>query len=84
VGTADTDPDVYRSVVDFAERSGLVLIEMKKEKAGYVLNFLLVPVLNAAAGLVLDSIANPETVDKTWRFGTRAPGGPFQIYDVVG
>jgi 3-hydroxyacyl-CoA dehydrogenase len=84
MGTTDTDPDVYRSVVDFAERSGLVPIELKKEKAGYVLNSLLVPLLNAAAGLVLEGIADPETIDKTWRIGTGAPVGPFQIYDVVG
>jgi len=84
MGTTDTDPDVYRSVVDFAERSGLVPIELKKEKAGYVLNSLLVPLLNAAAGLVLQGIADPETVDKTWRIGTGAPVGPLQIYDVVG
>ena len=43
MGTTDTDPSAYRAVVDFAERSGLVPIELKKEKAGYVLNSLLVP-----------------------------------------
>jgi 3-hydroxyacyl-CoA dehydrogenase len=84
MGTTDTDPEVYRSVVDFATRSGLVPIELKKEKAGYVLNSLLVPLLNAAAGLVLEGVADPETVDKTWRIATGAPVGPFQIYDVVG
>lgn len=84
MGTTDTDPEVYRAVVDFAERSGLVPIEIKKEKAGYVLNSLLVPLLNAAAGLVLEGVADPETVDKTWRLGTGAPAGPFQIYDVIG
>jgi 3-hydroxyacyl-CoA dehydrogenase len=84
MGTADTDPEVFRSVVDFAKRSGLVPIELKKEKAGYVLNSLLVPLLNAAAGLLLEGVADPETVDTTWRIGTGAPLGPFQIYDVVG
>jgi 3-hydroxyacyl-CoA dehydrogenase len=84
MGTTDTDPEVYRAVVDFAERSGLVPIEIKKEKAGYVLNSLLVPLLNAAAGLVLEGVADPETVDKTWRLGTGAPAGPFQIFDVIG
>ncbi|MDT0235270.1 3-hydroxyacyl-CoA dehydrogenase NAD-binding domain-containing protein [Curtobacterium sp. BRB10] len=84
MGTTDTDPEVFRAVVDFAERSGLVPIEIRKEKAGYVLNSLLVPLLNAAAGLVLEGVADPETVDKTWRRGTGAPSGPFQIYDVIG
>ncbi|MCU1480298.1 MAG: 3-hydroxybutyryl-CoA dehydrogenase/3-hydroxyacyl-CoA dehydrogenase [Subtercola sp.] len=84
MGTADTDPAVYDEVVQFAIGSGMVPIELKKEKAGYVLNSLLVPLLNAAAGLWVDGIADPETVDKTWRIATGAPAGPFQIYDVVG
>ncbi|GAB3139107.1 3-hydroxyacyl-CoA dehydrogenase [Marisediminicola antarctica] len=84
MGTTDTDPDVYAAVVKFAEGSGLVPIELKKEKAGYVLNSLLVPFLQAGAGLVLGGYADPETVDKTWRIATGAPAGPFEIYDVVG
>ncbi|QWT23956.1 3-hydroxyacyl-CoA dehydrogenase [Subtercola sp. PAMC28395] len=84
MGTTDTDPEVYRSVVEFAKASGLVPIELKKEKAGYVLNSLLVPLLNAAAGLLVDDIADVETIDKTWRIATGAPVGPFQIYDTVG
>jgi 3-hydroxyacyl-CoA dehydrogenase len=84
MGTADTDPAVYAAVVDFARRSGLVPIELKKEKAGYVLNSLLVPLLNAAAGLLIEGVADPETIDTTWRIATGAPAGPFQIFDIVG
>ncbi|MDQ0826016.1 3-hydroxyacyl-CoA dehydrogenase [Arthrobacter sp. B2I5] len=84
MGTAETDPAVYAAVVDFARNSGLEPIEIKKEKAGYVLNSLLVPLLNAAAGLLLQGVADPHTIDKTWRIATGAPTGPFQIYDVVG
>ena len=32
----------------------------------------------------MEGIADPETIDKTWRIATGAPAGPFQIYDVVG
>jgi 3-hydroxyacyl-CoA dehydrogenase len=84
MGTTDTDPAVFDAVVEFARGSGLEPIELKKEKAGYVVNSLLVPLLTAAAGLVLNGIADAETVDKTWRIATGAPAGPFQIYDVVG
>ncbi|WP_457949909.1 3-hydroxyacyl-CoA dehydrogenase [Pseudarthrobacter sp. alpha12b] len=84
MGTGETDPAVYAAVVDFARSSGLEPIEIKKEKAGYVLNSLLVPLLNAAAGLLLQGVADPHTIDKTWRIATGAPSGPFQIYDVVG
>jgi 3-hydroxyacyl-CoA dehydrogenase len=84
MGTADTDPAVFESVVQFAKGSGLVPIELKKEKAGYVLNTLLVPLLNAAAELLVGGYADVETVDKTWRIGTGSPLGPFQIYDIIG
>lgn len=84
MGTADTDPDVFQAVVDFASKIGMVPIEIKKEKAGYVLNSLLVPFLDAAGELVEGGYADPETVDKTWRIATGAPLGPFQIYDIVG
>jgi 3-hydroxybutyryl-CoA dehydrogenase len=84
MGTEQTDPAVYERVVAFAEEIGMVPIRLRKEQPGYVLNSLLVPLLDAAAGLVLTGVADPETVDTTWRIGTGAPLGPFQIYDVIG
>lgn len=84
MGTVDTDPAVFRAVVEFAEQIDMVPIEIKKEKAGYVLNSLLVPLLDAAGDLLVDGIAEPEMIDKTWRIGTGSPVGPFQIFDVVG
>lgn len=84
MGTADTDPEVFAAVVDFANRIGMVPIELHKEKAGYVLNSLLVPLLRAAAELAAGGYADPEAVDKTWKIATGAPVGPFQIYDIIG
>lgn len=84
MGTAETDPAVYRTVVAFAGDIGMVPIELKKEKAGYLLNSLLVPLLDAAGDLLVEGIAEPEMIDKTWRIGTGAPAGPFQIFDIVG
>nr|WP_201469599.1 3-hydroxyacyl-CoA dehydrogenase [Microbacterium hydrocarbonoxydans] len=84
MGTPATDPAVYESVVDFASEIGMVPIQIKKEKAGYLLNSLLVPFLEAGAQLLVDGIADPEAIDATWRIGTGAPAGPFEIYDIVG
>ena len=84
MGTPLTSPEAYDTVVEFARDMGMVPIEIKKEKAGYVLNSLLVPFLNAAGELLVDGIADPETIDKTWRIATGSPSGPFQIYDVIG
>jgi len=84
MGTSKTDPDVYRTIVDFASKIGMVPIELKKEHPRYVLNSLLTPWLDNALGLLADGVAEPETVDKTWRIATGAPMGPFQILDMVG
>ncbi|WP_395245458.1 3-hydroxyacyl-CoA dehydrogenase [Agromyces sp. MMS24-K17] len=79
-----TDPAVHAAVVEFAEQIGMVPIEVKKEKSGYLLNSLLVPFLDAAGDLLVDGIAEPAAIDAVWRIGTGAPAGPFQIFDVVG
>jgi 3-hydroxyacyl-CoA dehydrogenase len=84
MGTAETEPAVFDEVVAFAEAIGMVPIQIHKEKAGYVLNSLLVPLLNAAMELAAFDYASPEDVDRTWRIGTGAPVGPFQILDIIG
>ena len=84
MGTSKTDPDVYRMIVAFASEIGMVPIELKKEHPRYVLNSLLTSWLDDALGLLVDGVAEPETVDKTWRIATGAPMGPFQILDMVG
>jgi 3-hydroxybutyryl-CoA dehydrogenase len=84
MGTDRTDPEVVERVVAFAEAIGMVPIRLRKEQPGYVLNSLLVPLLNAAADLLVRGVADVETIDTTWRIATGAPSGPFQIYDVIG
>lgn len=84
MGTERTDPAVVSEVESFAEAIGMVPIVLHKEKAGYVLNSLLVPLLNAAMGLASGGYADVEDIDKTWRIATGAPLGPFQILDIIG
>ncbi len=84
MGTAQTGEEAYEAVVDFAERTGLVPIRVLKEQPGYVLNSLLVPLLQAASGLLVNGVADVPTIDKTWKIATGAPKGPFEIYDIVG
>ncbi|WP_394163668.1 3-hydroxyacyl-CoA dehydrogenase [Galactobacter valiniphilus] len=79
-----TSEDTKREVEEYAAEMGMVPIVLKKEKAGYLLNSLLVPWLDAAAGLWAGDFADPETIDKTWKLATGAPLGPFQVFDVVG
>src|SRR5215813_5094309 len=84
MGHPRTSPVVYETTVEFARRIGMEPIEIHKEQPGYVLNSLLVPFLQAATSLVVNGVADPETIDKTWRIATRAPEGPLQTLDIVG
>lgn len=84
MGHDRTDPACYETVAKFAEDIGMVPLRLKKEKAGYILNSMLVPFLSAAQALLVDDIADVETIDKTWMLATGAPMGPFRILDVVG
>lgn len=84
MGTEETLSEVFDEVVAFAGEIGMVPIPIYKEKAGYVLNSLLVPFLHAAAELAAFGYAAPADVDKTWKIATGAPLGPFEFYDIIG
>lgn len=79
-----TSPEVFEEVIEFAKAIGMVPIPLHKEQAGYVLNTLLVPYLKASMQLVVDEIADPEEVDRTWMISTGAPFGPFAFLDIIG
>ncbi len=84
MGHPGTDQNIFRTVVDFSKELGMEPIEIKKEKNGYVLNSLLIPLLSAASELFITGVADIETIDKTWKMATGSPAGPFQIYDAIG
>ena len=84
MGHAQTDPEVYRTVVKFAKDISMIALEVKKEQPGYILNSMLVPFLESAECLWANDVADYETIDRTWMLATHAPMGPFRILDVVG
>jgi len=79
-----TDETVFREVIEFAKAIGMVALPLHKEQPGYILNSLLIPFLEAAQLLLLNGVADMETIDKTWMLATGAPEGPFAILDTVG
>lgn len=79
-----TSAEVFDEVIEFAKAIGMVPILLHKEQPGYVLNTLLVPFLKASLQLVVDDVADPETVDRTWMISTGAPFGPFGFLDIIG
>ncbi|WP_410879334.1 3-hydroxyacyl-CoA dehydrogenase [Myroides sp. DW712] len=84
MGHAETDPQVFDEVVAFAKAIGMITLPLHKEQPGYILNSLLVPLLDAATNLLVNEVADAHTIDKTWMAATGAPTGPFGILDIVG
>ncbi len=84
MGHSGTDPEIYKKVVEFAKEINMISLELKKEQPGYILNSMLVPFLSAAQALWAKEVADPQTIDLTWRLATGAPKGPFEILDIVG
>ena len=84
MGHDGTDKAAYDAVVSFAEEIAMVPLKLQKEQPGYILNSMLVPFLKAGEMLLAKGVADPATIDLTWRLGTGSPLGPFQILDIVG
>lgn len=82
MGHSDTDLKIFNRVVEFAKEIGMVPIH--KEQNGYVLNPLLVPLLSAAANLLVNGVTDVESIDKTWMISTGVKMGPFGVMDLIG
>ncbi|HLE55290.1 MAG TPA: 3-hydroxybutyryl-CoA dehydrogenase [Thermoplasmata archaeon] len=55
-----------------------------KESPGFVVNRLLVPMMNEAFNLLQEGVASPEDIDKAMKLGTNMPMGPFELADYTG
>ena len=84
MGHSTTSKDSYEAVAKFASDIKMIPLRLMKEQPGYILNSMLIPFLNAGQMLLANEVADPATIDLTWRLGTGSPYGPFQILDIVG
>jgi 3-hydroxybutyryl-CoA dehydrogenase len=73
--------------VDFAralgERLGKTTV-LAKDRAGFIVNFLLVPYLNAAVKMYEESFATREDIDTAIQLGLGHPMGPLTLIDLIG
>lgn len=84
MGHAGTDKQYEEELLKFAEEIGMLPIHVKKEQPGYIVNSLLVPLLQAAEILYANGVGEIEDIDHTWMAATGAPVGPFGMLDVIG
>ena len=79
-----TEEKYFNEVMEFANGIRMIALPLKKEKSGYLLNSMLIPLLFSGLDLYVNGVSDFESIDKAWVLGTGAPKGPFQILDTVG
>lgn len=78
-----TPPEVVERVVQIAGELGKTPVEVK-ESAGFVVNRILVPMINEAIGILAEDVATAEGIDTAMKLGANHPMGPLELGDLVG
>jgi len=71
-------------IEDLAESMGKTPVRVRKDSPGFVVNRVLVPLMNEAAWIVHDDEATVAEVDSTTKYGIGIPMGSFELADQVG
>jgi 3-hydroxybutyryl-CoA dehydrogenase len=75
--------DVYETAYAFAEALGKEPIRCH-DTPGFVVNRVLIPLLNDAVRVLDEARVTPEDLDKGMRLGTNWPIGPCALIDLIG
>jgi 3-hydroxybutyryl-CoA dehydrogenase len=78
-----TDDDVFEAAYAFAERIGKEPIRCN-DTPGFVVNRILIPLLNDCVRVLDEAGVTPEDLDKAMRYGAGWPMGPAALLDLVG
>lgn len=78
-----TAPQTTDRTVAFAEALGKEVV-LSQDEPGFVVNRILLPMINEAVFLLGQSTASIEDIDKGCRLGLNHPMGPLQLADFVG
>ncbi|GAA4045801.1 3-hydroxyacyl-CoA dehydrogenase family protein [Parerythrobacter jejuensis] len=78
-----TSKNVEERTVAFAEGLGKQVV-LSQDEPGFVVNRILLPMINEAVFVLGQSTASIEDIDKGCRLGLNHPMGPLQLADFVG
>ena len=80
---ANTSDETYDTIFSLAQTIGKEPVTVA-EAPGFVVNKLLIPMINEACDLVYTGVATAEDVDKAMQLGANHPMGPLHLGDLVG
>lgn len=78
-----TADEVCKTIVDLTTEIGKTPVVVN-EAPGFVVNRILIPMINEAVGILADGIANAEDIDKCMMLGANHPMGPLALADLIG
>ncbi|MCB0357238.1 MAG: 3-hydroxybutyryl-CoA dehydrogenase [Bdellovibrionales bacterium] len=78
-----TSKDTFSKVAHFAEHLGKIFVEAK-DMPGFVVNRILMPMINEAVYTLYEGIADVEGIDNAMKLGTNQPMGPLTLADFIG
>lgn len=80
---AHTSDETYKTIADLSEAIGKEPVEVN-EAPGFVVNKILVPMINEAADLLYTGVASAEGIDNAMKLGANHPMGPLALGDLIG
>ena len=78
-----TSEATRRVVLDLCPTLGKTAVEVE-EAPGFVVNRILIPMINEAIGILADGVASAEDIDNAMKLGANHPIGPLALADLIG
>ena len=78
-----TSDSVFEKLCQFTAFLDKVAVS-SKDKPGFIVNRILMPMINEAVFALQESIASPEDIDKAMQLGCHHPMGPLALADLIG
>lgn len=76
--------ETIATVSGLAEKMGKIVVEVKKDSPGFVVNRIMLPHFLEAIKMVEEGVASIEDIDKAVKNGLNYPMGPFELMDLTG
>lgn len=82
VGLTTADSTLERAI-EFVNSLGKEPV-IVNESPGFIVNRMLIPMINEAVSIFAEGIASKEDIDKAMKYGANHPIGPLQLADLIG
>jgi len=78
-----TSDETKKTIVDICATLGKTPVEVN-EAPGFVVNRILIPMINEAIGILADGVASAVDIDNAMKLGANHPIGPLALADLIG